>query len=94
VESLAISVVFHHASWCSQHSGWCIRRVSDPVACYLVVCLHAHTSAVGGLEAVIVFYVLSGFVLAITAARINAPSYTAFTVKRFCRIYIPYAGSL
>jgi peptidoglycan/LPS O-acetylase OafA/YrhL len=48
----------------------------------------------GGLEAVIVFYVMSGFVLAIPLLSSNAPSYSAFTIKRVCRIYIPYAGSV
>jgi peptidoglycan/LPS O-acetylase OafA/YrhL len=37
---------------------------------------------------------LSGFVLAMPLLRLTAPSYAAFTVKRFCRIYIPYAGSV
>jgi peptidoglycan/LPS O-acetylase OafA/YrhL len=48
----------------------------------------------GGLEAVVVFYVLSGFVLAIPLLKTSAPSYSAFAVKRICRIFIPYAASV
>lgn len=47
----------------------------------------------GGHEAVIFFFILSGFVLALPYLTENRTGgYFAFVVKRFCRIYLPYAG--
>lgn len=44
-----------------------------------------------GPEAVLVFFVLSGFVLSLPFLREgNKPAYGRFIVKRICRIYIPY----
>src|SRR5665213_576217 len=91
----ALSVVFHHclvvfpAFWLVYQKGESIP--SPPIWWVSYTPVHLLW---GGLEAVIVFYVLSGFVLAMPLLRSNAPSYAAFTVKRFCRIYIPYAGSV
>jgi len=45
-----------------------------------------------GDAAVKVFFVLSGFVLALIFLRPKTPSYAAFCVKRICRIYLPYAA--
>ena len=44
-----------------------------------------------GNAAVRVFFVLSGFVLALMLLHANPPSYPAFVVKRIFRIYLPYA---
>lgn len=46
--------------------------------------------AVAGHEPVVLFFVLSGFVLALPFYRGRAPSYTAFLTKRIFRIYVPY----
>ena len=43
-----------------------------------------------GSEAVILFYVLSGLVLALPWVNRRAPTYPSYVVKRVCRIYIPY----
>jgi peptidoglycan/LPS O-acetylase OafA/YrhL len=43
-----------------------------------------------GHEAVLLFFVLSGFVLSLPFIRGNAPNYKNYAIKRFCRIYIPY----
>src|ERR1700738_3699896 len=43
-----------------------------------------------GHEAVILFFVLSGFVLSLPFLNNNTISYHKYIVKRFCRIYIPY----
>jgi peptidoglycan/LPS O-acetylase OafA/YrhL len=43
-----------------------------------------------GKEAVLLFFVLSGFVLSIPYVNNRAPSYGAFVIKRIFRIYIPY----
>jgi len=44
-----------------------------------------------GDAAVIIFFVLSGYVLALPFFRGTQPSYPRYLLKRFCRIYIPFA---
>ena len=46
--------------------------------------------AMQGMTAVILFFVLSGFVLSLPYYAGRAPSYGDFMIKRFCRIYLPY----
>jgi peptidoglycan/LPS O-acetylase OafA/YrhL len=48
---------------------------------------------VAGREAVILFFVLSGFVLSIPLQK-AATSYAPFAARRVCRIYLPYLGAL
>ncbi len=49
----------------------------------------------GGHQAVILFFVLSGFVLHLPYTRQGyRASYPSFIVKRICRIYLPYLGAL
>lgn len=44
-----------------------------------------------GMEAVLLFFVLSGFVLSLPYWRnMKNQNYTAYLIKRFCRIYIPF----
>ena len=47
-----------------------------------------------GHEAVILFFVLSGFVLSMPFISKNNVQYTSFLAKRICRIYIPYLAAL
>jgi peptidoglycan/LPS O-acetylase OafA/YrhL len=47
-----------------------------------------------GHDAVILFFVLSGFVLSLPYERSGRVSYWKFIVKRICRIYLPYLGAL
>lgn len=47
-----------------------------------------------GRAAVIVFFVLSGFVLALPYADGRAPGYSAFVLRRICRIYLPFAAAI
>lgn len=47
-----------------------------------------------GPQAVALFFVLSGFVLALPFAAGRSPSYSAFIIRRICRIYLPYAAAL
>ncbi|MFZ0744221.1 MAG: acyltransferase, partial [Terracidiphilus sp.] len=49
---------------------------------------------VTGHDAVILFFVLSGFVLFLPYERREGLSYFKFLVKRTCRIYLPYLGAL
>jgi peptidoglycan/LPS O-acetylase OafA/YrhL len=43
-----------------------------------------------GDGAVVLFFLLSGFVLSLPFARAEKPTYRAFVIKRICRIYLPY----
>lgn len=47
-----------------------------------------------GHEAVVFFFVLSGFVLSVPFAGARRPGYVAYLVKRTCRIYLPYAAAV
>ena len=47
---------------------------------------------VGGEAAVDLFFVLSGFVLALMLTRDSQPAALPFIIKRFCRVYLPFAG--
>jgi peptidoglycan/LPS O-acetylase OafA/YrhL len=47
-----------------------------------------------GHEAVILFFVLSGFVLSLPFLNQNSFDYRDYIIKRFCRIYIPYIVSI
>lgn len=48
----------------------------------------------GGHEAVLLFFVLSGFVLSIPFFSEKYFNYKKYIIKRFCRIYIPYIVSI
>ena len=47
-----------------------------------------------GREAVVFFFVLSGFVLSVPYAGPRAPRYGKFLAKRMCRIYPPFAAAV
>jgi peptidoglycan/LPS O-acetylase OafA/YrhL/glycosyltransferase involved in cell wall biosynthesis len=47
-----------------------------------------------GHEAVVLFFILSGFVLYLPWKRNDPPPYGRFVLKRLCRIYLPYLASL
>lgn len=47
-----------------------------------------------GDAAVILFFILSGFVLALPFLGSRAPTYRAFLAKRVCRIYLPYLAAV
>jgi len=47
-----------------------------------------------GHEAVVLFFIMSGFVLSLPFYAHKAGSYTQFLTRRFCRIYIPYIVSV
>lgn len=48
----------------------------------------------GGHEAVIMFFLLSGFVLSLPFFSNRQQSYTVYLIKRICRIYIPFVVAL
>jgi len=49
---------------------------------------------VAGNEAVILFFVLSGFVLSLPFFSSSPPRYRMFLIRRICRIYLPFAALL
>jgi peptidoglycan/LPS O-acetylase OafA/YrhL len=87
----ALSVVLHHclvvfsAFWAPYEVGYV--PANPLVAALAFSPLHL---AWGGAEAVTVFFVLSGLVLAFPFLAPDRPSYGAFVVKRMIRIYLPY----
>jgi peptidoglycan/LPS O-acetylase OafA/YrhL len=48
----------------------------------------------GGHEAVIMFFLLSGFVLSLPFFSNRQQNYTKYVIKRICRIYIPFLVAL
>ncbi|MBP1990357.1 acyltransferase family protein [Paenibacillus eucommiae] len=48
----------------------------------------------GGHEAVILFFILSGFVLSLPYYNQNALNYKDYLIRRVCRIYIPYISCI
>lgn len=49
---------------------------------------------IAGHEAVILFFMLSGFVLTLPYTRRAGLDYASFLLKRFCRIYLPYLAAM
>ncbi len=47
-----------------------------------------------GYQAVLLFFLLSGFVLSLPFYAGKAGSYSSFLVRRICRIYLPYLGAV
>lgn len=92
----ALSVVFYH-SLCSL-PGFLNTHfdvASEPFKA--IVNLLSETPlgvAWAGQSAVIVFFVLSGFVLALPHFSCTAPSYGPFVVRRIFRLYLPYAAAV
>ena len=81
----ALSVVLHH----------CLRIPSGLDGTLVSGLLH-HTPLavlVAGPEAVLLFFVLSGFVLSLPFFR-GPVSYPQFIIKRICRIYLPYYAAV
>jgi peptidoglycan/LPS O-acetylase OafA/YrhL len=78
----ALTVVFHHFSRiCSPR----VLHVLDRTPLRLLVAGH---------QAVILFFLLSGFVLTLPYKKSGSFSYESFLLKRICRIYLPYLGAL
>ena len=52
--------------------------------------LYSGAYRLGGYEAVTLFYVLSGLVLALPWVEERPPEYRKYAIRRMCRLYIPY----
>jgi peptidoglycan/LPS O-acetylase OafA/YrhL len=72
--------IFHAANYNSNYENGFVRFASESPLKLLW----------SGKESVLLFFVLSGFVLSISFLNGRAFSYHIFAVKRFARLYIPY----
>jgi peptidoglycan/LPS O-acetylase OafA/YrhL len=87
----AMAVFFAHANGFIGIANPDIPFKTHPLA-FLIV--HSPLHALwGGHEAVILFFMLSGFVLSLPWLRGEAASYPRFAFKRICRIWIPYVAA-
>lgn len=88
LRGLAALVVFssHSILLLPRHPHWLTVALGTPLALFLL----------GGHQAVILFFLLSGFVLFLPHARpAPAPApYLPFAAKRVCRIYFPYLAAV
>lgn len=73
-------VIFHSANYKSEYANGFIRFITESPVKILW----------NGTEAVLLFFVLSGFVLSISYLKGRANNYNIFLARRFARIYIPY----
>jgi len=71
------------------HHMWMITPVLPIVFSYSPLRIFVY-----GHAAVILFFILSGFVLSLPFLNNKQGSYYGYILKRFCRIYIPYIVSL
>jgi peptidoglycan/LPS O-acetylase OafA/YrhL len=78
----ALTVVFHHFS-----------RICPESFTHLLIRTPLRL-LVAGHQAVILFFLLSGFVLTLPYKKKTRLSYAPFLLKRVCRIYLPYLGAL
>lgn len=66
----------------------------DPSALHARVMEYLFKPVTAGREAVLLFFVLSGFVLSLPAIESHAQRYPVFLVRRIFRIYIPYLATV
>jgi peptidoglycan/LPS O-acetylase OafA/YrhL len=78
----ALTVVFHHFS-----------KICSPRVIHFVDRTPLRL-LVAGHQAVILFFLLSGFVLTLPYKKRGGLNYGPFLLKRVCRIYLPYLGAL
>jgi peptidoglycan/LPS O-acetylase OafA/YrhL len=83
----AVAVMFFHFHFLWEegaHQRWEERLFMFPPLKFLIA----------GHAAVILFFLLSGFVLALPQIRGKKQGYTGYISKRICRIYLPYLVAL
>lgn len=79
----AATVVFHHFFYVFRDTPAYPAIQHSPLRIFIA-----------GNEAVILFFLLSGFVLSIPFNKQSSQNYREFLVKRFCRIYLPYIAAV
>lgn len=95
----AVVVLLHHELilipafsdffWAGYHAD--LAQIDNPLEALLF--LTPLRLLWAGHEAVILFFVLSGFVLALPWSEGRPPHYLPFVIRRFCRIYLPYIAA-
>jgi peptidoglycan/LPS O-acetylase OafA/YrhL len=88
----ALTVFFHHGILISILFGALNRSNIPPMLAVVSPIPKAVVWA--GQAPVILFFVLSGFVLSLPWVRGRNPAYGSFAVKRICRIWVPYLAAL
>jgi peptidoglycan/LPS O-acetylase OafA/YrhL len=90
----AVSVVFLHIlSIYGAKDSWAISATHGNFLAFLLVRTPVGIFFAGG-AAVILFFILSGFVLSLPFLSDHPQSYHTFVIRRICRIYLPYAAAL
>jgi peptidoglycan/LPS O-acetylase OafA/YrhL len=85
IAAVAVMLFHFHFLWEeSPHSKWQESLFIVPPLKFLIA----------GHAAVVLFFLLSGFVLALPLIRGRQTNYTGYLVKRVCRIYLPYLVAL
>jgi len=79
----ALTVVLSHFLGIWQFESWHRRLEDSPLRILFA-----------GHEAVVLFFVLSGFVLSVQCSGRRPLTYPRFLVKRFCRIYLPFLAAV
>lgn len=72
--------IFHNATYQGFYENWFIK-ISNITPLNLIW---------AGNQAVLLFFILSGYVLSLPFLKRTQPNYFIFAVKRFFRIYVPY----
>jgi peptidoglycan/LPS O-acetylase OafA/YrhL len=93
----AFIVVIHHCFLTRPvYSDYFFSRWQTPaIGAVSSIFLHTPARIVwSGYEAVTLFYVLSGLVLALPWVVGRAPDYKSFAIKRLCRLYLPYVAAI
>jgi peptidoglycan/LPS O-acetylase OafA/YrhL len=85
----ALSVVFYHL-----RGVWIDNAFPGASDTFRRVVEYSTQPFCAGPEAVMLFFVLSGFVLSIPATNSRAQKYSVFVIRRICRIYMPYIVTL
>ncbi len=75
---------FHEVWLTTKHPFWIARPRLNPLLWMLV----------NGHSSVILFFLLSGFVLTLPHLHGSRPSYPVYALRRVCRIYLPYLAAL
>jgi peptidoglycan/LPS O-acetylase OafA/YrhL len=91
----AVSVVINHVLIC--YPAFLALNDKRPVEHHTITDILTYSPLHviwAGSQAVLLFFILSGFVLALPFVSRTAPSYGAFIVRRICRIYLPYVAAL
>lgn len=92
----ALSVVLAHIFFAFP-SAFVPRDLSDPQSWLDPVTYLKYSplrAFLGGQPAVIMFFTLSGFVLSLPYVDHRQKSYGRYLIKRFCRIYLPFAVAI